>query len=888
MSLFKTKGEQKRGSPKAARWILRRWGPAHRHVEMAGDLEELYALRTKRYGPAKARRLYWQDVLSICFRRSLHARQTPHTLPYETARGPIMLKNYLKIALRNLKRQKGYTFINVAGLAVGLACCLLIVLYVQDERSYDRHHENADRIFRLTIEYTGDDGTHWAPIGPPVGQAFKAQMPEVEQIARIFPFGSRAVLQVEDQQFEESGGVYADSTVFEVFTLPLARGNPATALAAPGSIVLSERIARKYFGDDDPMGHAVTVTGWRDMTVTGIMKDVPPTTHLPFDFMVSMQTFYDQAGDWVEQARTWAGFYTYVLLREAHQTETITQKAPAFVNTFFEGRFEQPADEVMRFVLQPLPEIHLHSKLEKEYRANSDVLYVYVFSAIALFVLLIACINFVNLATARAATRMREVGVRKTLGAQRLQLARQFLGEAALMAAMALVLAGVLIVLWLPVFNHLTGKALTLADLQDPGLLLGLTGMALLTGLISGAYPAFVISGFRPTQALRGAGASKASQPALLRKGLVVFQFAISIFLLIGTAVVLNQLTFFRTKQLGFDKERVVHVRLGGELNDAIENNLETVKQELLRHPAILTVSMAADVPGERYSLENMTVDGHRDDEETMMRIAWGVDHDYIETLGIELAAGRDFSREAPADTNAWIVNEAAARRLGLDDAVGRVMRWGNYAGPIVGVAKDFHFASLHHEIEPLVIPLRPGVGGMLLARVQGEQMPGALAALEATLNDLVPGQLFRYSFVADDFDLLYRNEDKLRDVFGYFAAIAIFIACLGLFGLAAFTAEQRRKEIGVRKVMGATVPQIVLLLSKEFTVLVGIAFVVAAPAAYFAMQRWLEDFAYRVEISWPIFLIAGLAALGIAWLTVSYQSIKASVANPVESLRYE
>ena len=368
----------------------------------------------------------------------------------------------------------------------------------------------------------------------------------------------------------------------------------------------------------------------------------------------------------------------------------------------------------------------------------------------------------------------------------------------------------------------------------------------------------------------------------------MVFQFAISIFLIIGTAVVLNQLDYFRTKELGFDKARVVHVRLGGELSDAVENNLETIKQEVARHPAILNMSLAADVPGERYSLELMSIDGHRDDEETMMRIAWGVDHDYLKTLGIELAAGRDFSREAPTDTNAWIINEAAVRRLGLDDAVGRVMRWGDYAGPIVGVAKDFHFASLHHEIEPLVIPLRPGIGGMLLARVQGGQMTEALSFLEAALDRLVPGQLFRYSFVADDFDLLYRDEDKLRDVFGYFAAIAIFIACLGLFGLAAFTAGQRTKEIGVRKVLGASAAGIVLLLSKEFTKLVLAAFVVAAPLAYFAMDRWLQDFAYRVDLSWPLFLMAGLTALGVAWLTVGYQSIRAALNDPVEALRYE
>jgi len=796
-----------------------------------------------------------------------------------------MLTNYLKIALRNLQRQKGYTFINVAGLAVGLACCLLILLFIRDELSYDRHHENAERMYRLTINY--HDGSHWAPIGPPVGPALMAQMPEIERVARIFPFGTRTVLRYEERVFEESGGIYADSTVFAVFTVPLLRGDPHTALTAPGSLVLSEPLARKYFGQADPMGRTLTVAGWRDLTVTGIMQDVPTTTHLPFDFMVSMQTFYENAGEWAEQARTWAGFYTYLLLREPGDAETVLQKTPAFLNTFFEETFDGPAAEAMQFVLQPVTDIHLHSKLEKEYRANSDVIYVYVFSVIALFVLGIACINFVNLATARGAGRMREVGVRKTLGALRLQLAGQFLSEAALTAAMALLLAGALIVLSLPAFNHLTGKTLRLSDLGDPTLLAGLALMALVTGLVSGVYPALMISGFRPTEALRGRSEGT-GHPARLRQGLVVFQFAVSIFLIIGTAVVLSQLDFFRTTQLGFDKEHVVHVRLGGELNEAVRNNLETFKQELLRNPALLNVSLAADVPGERYSLESMTLDGRQDDDGTMMRIAWGVDHDYLKTLGIALTQGRNFSKEAPADTNAWIINEAAARRLGLDEPVGRVLRWDEYAGPIVGVAKDFHFASLHHEIEPLVIPLRPGVGGMLLVRVAARRHTEALPFLQTALDRLVPGQLFRYSFVGDDFDLLYRNEDRLRHVFGYFAAIAIFIACLGLLGLAAFTAQQRTKEIGVRKVLGASITGIVLLLSKEFTTLVGIAFVVAAPLAHLAMSRWLQAFSYHVEISWWIFLLAGLTALVVAFLTVGYQSIRAAVADPVKALRHE
>jgi putative ABC transport system permease protein len=798
-----------------------------------------------------------------------------------------MWRNYLKVALRNLQRQKGFTFINVAGLAVGMACCVLILLYVQDERSYDRHHAKADRIYRLTA-LDEEEGLQWAPIGPPVGAALKSAIPEVEEVTRFFPFGESTIFQYGDQQFEEQGGLYADSTVFDVFTIPMVDGQAETALNRPRTIVLTETMARKYFGGADPLGQVLTIPGWMELTVTGVVQDPPPSTHLPFNFLVSMQTFYDNAGDWVDGARTWSGFYTYILLEGTEDEATLEAKLPAFVDQFFDGIFDGPASERMSAVLQPVRDIHLHSQIEKEYRANSDIRYIYVFSVVALFVLLIACINFINLSTARAAQRMREVGVRKVLGAQRGQLGRQFLGESMLMALLAFVLGSFLIVLGLPGFNALTGKALTMQELLRPDLLLGLLGLTLFVGLLSGSYPALVLSRLRPTRALQGHG-GPAVRAARLRQGLVVFQFAVSIFLIAGSIVIMRQLDFFRNKQLGFDKEHVVKVMLVGELYDAVENNLDSFKEELLRSPLVERVSFASDVPGERYSLEGFTVDGQQDDESTMMRIAWGVDHDYAATLGLTLAEGRDFSKEAPADTNAWLLNESAVARLGLEEPVGRVLRWGdNYAGPIVGVVRDFHFASLHNQIEPLVIPLRPGVGGQLLVRLRGGQPAEAIDFIHRQLDRLVPNQIFNYAFVGDNFDALYRDEDKLRDVFGYFTGVAVFIACLGLFGLAAFTAERRTKEIGVRKVLGATVGSLVFLLAKEFLKLVCIAFVVAAPLAYLGMDRWLQGFAYRADVSGGAFLLAGLGALGIALLTVSYQAVRAARANPVDTLRYE
>ena len=870
--------------PKRADQLLAWFCAPHLLEDIQGDLHELYRLRLERHGARVARLRYWIDVIRF-FRPYVLRRKQP---AYQQARGPIMLKNYLKVALRTLQRQKGYAFINMFGLAVGMACCLLILLYIQDELSYDRHHIQADRTFRLTATFDESDN-HWAPIGPPVGAAFKASIPEVEEVARIFPFGN-SVLHHEDRQFEENNGVFADSTVFEVFTIPLLRGNPKTALNRAFTVVISQEMARRYFGDEDPMGQVLSTSGSWEFTVTGVMEDPPPTTHLPFDFLLSMQTYYDGTGDWVNEARTWAGFYTYVLLRSTESVAAVETKLPTFINDFYAGVFDEgvPAEQ-MDLILQPIRDIHLHSQLEKEYRANSDITYVYLFGIIALFVLLIACINFVNLATARATTRMREVGVRKALGAWRSQLARQFLGESLLMTLLAVALAGGLILLTLPVFNNLTSKALSIGDLQQPVWLLGLGAVALFTGLVSGIYPALVLSSFRPVQALRGRGGTS-SLPVVLRKGLVVFQFTISIFLIVGTMVVWNQLTFVRTQQLGFNKEHVINVRLNYAQRESMQESLEAFKEEMLRNPAITSVSLAPDVPGERYSLESFIVDGQQDAEETMMRVAWGADVDYLPALGLELVAGRNFSLMAPADTNAWILNEAAVRRLELEDPIGQVLRWNSadYAGPIVGIVKDFHFASLHHQIEPLVIPLRPGIGNFLLVRAQAGQAPQALAAAEEQLDRFAPGQIFRYSFLSSDFDQLYRTEDRLQAIFGYFSGIAIVIACLGLFGLAAFTAEQRTREIGVRKVLGASVGSIVSLLSKDSLWLVLIAFGVAIPLSYFAMNRWLEGFPYRISLGVEVFLMAGLLAIATALLTVGYQAVRAALTDPVKSLRHE
>ena len=798
-----------------------------------------------------------------------------------------MLKSYLKVAFRNLRRSPGYSTINVFSLSIGLACSVLILLFIYDELQYDAHNEEADRIYRVTVSYT--EGSHWAAIGPPVGAALVSSIPEIEGSTRFRPFGVSDIFAFEARRFEEQNGIMADTSMFDMFSIPLIRGNATEALKAPYSIVLSESMARKYFGAQDPIGKLLDVNGGYQLSVTGVMEDRPRTTHMPFDFMVSMSTFYAFFGGDPDQSLTWAGMYTYIKAKEGVQVEAVEAKLPQFVNSFFRDVYDEPAYNQMQIELQPLRSIYLHSRLEKEYRANSDIIYVYVFSAIAALVLLIACVNFTNLTTARAGNRMREVGIRKTLGSRRNQLALQFLGESMLLSGFALFLAYGLVLLAISLLNNVTGKALELGNTFNVVFWIGISGIAVLAGLISGFYPAVHISRFSPIDAFKGTSIP-GRERTFLRKGLVAFQFAISIFLITSTLVVSDQLEFFKSKQLGFEKEGVVTFNLNGSLSEYVDDgNLETFKQELTRHNAVLHASNASDIPGQRYSIESFTVIEDPSIEATSMRVAWRTDHDYARTLGLEIVAGRDFSKHAPADTAAWLVNEAAVKRLNLNDPVGKTLKWGGaYEGPIVGVLKDFHFASLHNDVEPLVIPLRPGRGGNVIVRVQTSQLQDALDHIKQTISTVAPENYVAFTFLDDELDLLYRSEDQLGQVFRYFAIVAILIACLGLIGLATYTSEQRTKEIGIRKVLGASVVGVLVLLSRDFARLVGIAFLVAAPVSYLLMNRWLQSFAYQVDLGIGLFLTAGVLVLVIALITIGHQALRAALSNPVEALRHE
>ncbi|MGH7496485.1 MAG: ABC transporter permease [bacterium] len=795
-----------------------------------------------------------------------------------------MLKNHLKIALRNLLKHKAYAFVNVAGLAVGMTCCILILLFVQDELSYDQYHENAGRIYRVYRSKTANPSEGFALVGAPWAPALVRDYPEIARALR-FRHLDRSLLGHGDRRFYEEGGLYADSTLFEVFSFPLIQGDPKTALARPNTVVLTEAMAQKYFGDENPIGNSLTLNNKSELQVTGVMKNVRRNSHFRFDFLISFATY----NAWDLNEWRMNNFYTYLLLAKDLSAPALEEKLPDFVAKYM----GQQAQSAFTVHLQPLTTIHLHSQLLGELEANGDVAYVYIFSAIAFFVLLIACINFVNLATARSARRAPEVGLRKVVGALRSQLMRQFLGESILLSFLALLFTIGLAELFLPAFNLLSGKELRMDYTAQPALALGLIGMALLVGVISGAYPAFFLSSFRPVAALKGKLRTDASG-ALLRKGLIVFQFAISVALIIGTGVVYRQLQYIHNKKLGFNKEQVLVVRMRGE---TVRQNYESVKSELLRHPEVLSVAGASGKLGGGEWGMSFRYEGAQNDAGLDANVVV-VDYDYLETLQIKIVAGRNFSRNFATDAGeAFIINETAARQLGWDNPINKYLEkpirnqdgtWGRQRGRVIGVVQDFHFRSLHEQIKPMVMFMQPAFLGYLLVRIQSTDLPTTLAAIEDTWRALDPNLPLDSFFLEEGFDQMYRSEQRLGKIFGVFSFLAVCIAGLGLFGLASFTTEQRTKEIGVRKVLGATVSGIVLLISKEFTKLVLVAFVVAAPVAYFVMNRWLQDFAYRTEVGWWVIAAAGVLALVIALATVSTQAIKAALANPVEALRYE
>jgi putative ABC transport system permease protein len=801
-----------------------------------------------------------------------------------------MLKNHLKIALRTLRRRKGYAALNVAGLAVGLACCLLIALWVRDETGYDRFHEKAGRIYRVAFDgqIPNSPPDHFAVVSDPVARAVATDYPEVEHVVRLQPFG--ATVRREARYFTGDAVLAADSTFFDVFSFPLTAGDPATALDAPFSVVLTASAARRYFGDAPALGQPLTVNDSLTFTVTGVAADVPSRSSIPFDALVSWPTLA-QIGA-VPPPDGWLALneYAYVLLREGADPAAFGAKIRDLLEEKDGEELAQIGIETA-LVLEPLTDIHLRSERGGQLSPPGDAATVWALAAIALFVLALAAVNFVNLATARSVDRAKEVGVRKTVGSGRAELVRQFLSESVLIAAVALAVGLGLVAAALPFFNDVTGKTLSFWSLLAPEALAGLVGLALGVGLLAGAYPAAVLSGFRPSEVLKGSFRTS-GRGVRLRQGLVVFQFAVSVLLIVGTLVVFRQLDYMRAQRLGFDKEHVVVVDANGLPGDALAPRFETLKAAFGELPAVEAVSAAGTVPGRGTPVLLTFAEGLAQDESRRFQLILA-DEDYVGTMGIELVAGRALSDAFPTDTGAVLVNEAAVANVGWgspEDALGKTISFdGEQQLPVVGVFRDYHHQGLQEPTGPMALGMNPGAYGLFAVRLAaGADVRATLAGLERAWRAAFPGYTFESVFLDEEFDRQYQAEERLTRIFGAFAVLAILVAGLGLLGLAAFVTAQRTKEIGVRKVLGAGVPGLVGLLSRDFLKLVVVGFVVAVPVAYLGVDRWLDGFAYRVPLGPGVFLLAGALALLVALATVSTQALRAASVDPVKALRYE
>lgn len=796
-----------------------------------------------------------------------------------------MFKNYFKIAFRNLLNKKFYSAINILGLSIGMACCMLIFLYVSHELSYDSFHSKANRIYRLVTDIkTPTEIINISITSAPMGTYLKKDFPEVSEVARIDY--SSVLLQKDDQQFQEDESLFADASFFEVFDFPLLRGNASTALAEPFNVVLTEDAAKKYFGKQDPIGQSLRMDGNHDVTVTGVVGNVPSNSQIQFSMLISMSTLTEKLNPGMEEEWGNFGFYTFLLLSEPTNPTALEAKIPAFMEQHI-GPFMKEYNMHYSLFLEPLRSVYLHSDRGGEVTGN--LANIYIFSIIAGFILLIACINFMNLATARATERAKEVGIRKVIGAMRRQLTLQFLSESILLSLIAFVLASLFCELLLPAFNQLSGKIITESIFQNSAYLLLLFLLALGVGTLAGIYPAFVLSSFKPVAVLKGRFSSS-SRGLLLRKGLVIIQFTISIMLIAGTAIVYTQLDYMRSQGLGFKKEQMLVIDFKGD--EKVKQQLEAIKNTLSSHPQVLSVSASSSTPSSGNAGAYTNIESPAGEMQASNIDLYSIDFDFLSQYQIDIVAGRAFSKDFPTDsTQALIINEAAAANYGYaspEEAVGkRFSQWGR-EGQIIGVIKNFHIRSLQQDIKPLTLRIEPNDFRLISFSIDTKDIPNTLASLEQQWKELAPQRPFDYFFLDDAFDQQYRTEVQFGQLFIYFAGLAIFIACLGLLGLISYTVVQRMREIGIRKVLGATEKSIVGLLSKDFLVLVVIAFIIATPIAWFVLKQWLEDFAYRIEISgWP-FALAGMVAIFIAMLTVSFQSIRAALSNPVDSLRNE
>ncbi len=801
-----------------------------------------------------------------------------------------MIRNYIKTAYRSLLKNKGFTFLNVFGLSVGLATCLLIVFYVVDELSYDKYNAKSDRIYRVTIDAKlNGNGGIYATSEEPLLAALKGTFPQIAASTRLidvnglFTSPQKFYVRKGAGDIQEKKVVFTESSIFNVFTLPMVDGSPAGSLDAPNTAVITESTAKKYFNKVDVVGQILTFNDTSAFKVTGVIKDIPAQSHFNYDFFLSFSSRPESH----DHGWGYSGLHNYLVLKPGANISNLqTAIASIEIKHSFSPSAWVTGGNHLKVILKPLTDIHLRDESQFELSPGGSIQYVYIFSVIAIFILLIACVNFMNLSTARSSNRAKEVGVRKVLGSARKYLIAQFLTESVLVTLVSAIIAVFLALALLSLFNQMAGKQLAFTASNLRWLLPSLLVIVLVVGFLAGSYPAFYLSAFQPIDVLKGKIA-KGFKGSFLRGFLVVFQFSISIFLIIGTLVIYNQLNYIHNKSLGFDRSEVLVIKNANVLG----KQADVLKQEVKQLPGITNITMSSYQPtGDERLKTGLFPDATIDIKKDIITEFWTVDEDYISTMGIKLIDGRNFSKQMATDTAAIIVNEAFVNKFGRKDPLGQtVYRDFDKVRPyhIVGIVKDFNFESLHSKISPLALVYSPDNGAMSV-RLHTANITALMSQIESKWKELSPNQQFSYSFMDEDFDATYRSEQRIGTIFISFSTLAILIACLGLFGLAAYAAEQRNKEIGIRKVLGASVSGIVGMLSMDFIKLVFISILIATPLAWWAMNKWLQDFAYRVNIQWYTLALAGVVAILIAFVTISFQSIRAALSNPVDSLRSE
>jgi putative ABC transport system permease protein len=876
--------------PKIAEWILGRFRPMGDAFSLLGDLGEEYIHRVETQGRSRARWWYRREILT--------------SFPEFTVNfflwSAIMFKNYIKTTWRILRRSKGFSFINITGLAVGMACSLTIAFYIHHELNFDRFHKDSNRIYRVCSHIIqGDEDNRGAWTSPPLAEALKAEFPEVEAAARYSPWSTTYLIRAGDKQFLEKGVRFVDASFFDIFDFPFLAGDPETALQDPLTIVLTKSASVRYFGKQNPVGKILHFEDTkRDFKVTGLIQNPPAQSHLQFDFLASLNTSaYSRSKQWMQH-----NYFTYVRLHEQSDPKALESKFPDFFNRHYGPQFQAETGKNLEdflakegyyssYILEPLKDIHLNKNITDNLSLKGSASDLFIFGTIAVFTLLIACINFMNLSTARFTHRSKEVGIRKVLGSSRKQLIFQFLTESLGLSCVAFVLALLVILILLPSFAGLAERQIRFSNIMDPTFLIPMICVLFAVGLFAGSYPAFFLSSFLPARTIKGSVSVRGKKHLVLRRGLVVLQFAITFFVCLGTLVVSRQLHFVQNRDLGFDKDHVVIIHRA----NALQSEGLAFKQSLFRHPDILAVSHSESLPGSHFDPTTHRLEGSPPTEVYRL-MTMHADEDFSALYGLELAEGRYFDSRIPTDaTSAVVINEAAARLMGLSEPVGRRIHkeWGG-ARPgefvtIIGVLKDFHFASLHQEIQPMIIrPFMDRLWNYTSVRIRSDNIPRTLGLIESEWKTFTGGQPFEYSFLDSDFDSLYRAEQRAGRIFGIFGFLALFVACLGLFGLLTYAVERRTKEIGIRKILGASVPQITTLITREVFILVLTASIVSAPLTYFAMQKWLQNFAYRIPISGVLFLATALFLITAALVSVGFRAVKAAAANPSESLRYE